>query len=201
MLHLAALDSKERAAIFLVCHGAQTDHTNQQGEAPMHIAAIQGLHNLVQVLLEYGADPNLQTNLKMEPPHMVALRNMDTPPLSRGSPLMTPTSTLGALTALSSIVSPRSADSNQSNQFDSLQELNQLTKNSPLIPHVIPPARLSNNPFGDSDDEDTKPSSYHLSPYSSPPRVESNPSTPSGQSPQVSHTHLSLLINVGVSFS
>ena len=168
----------------------------------MHIAAIQGLHNLVQVLLEYGADPNLQTNLKVESPHMVALKNMATPPLSHGSPLMSPTSTLGALTALSSIVSSRSADSNQLNQFDSLQELNQLTKSSPLIPHAMPPARLSNNPFGDSDDEDTKPSNYHLSPYTSPPpSVENNPSTPSRQSPQVSHTHISILINVGVSFS
>ena len=159
----------------------------------MHIAAIQGLHNLVQVLLEYGADPNLQTNLKMESPHMVALKNMATPPLSRGSPLMSPTSTLGALSALSSIVSSGSPNSNQSNQFDSHQELNQLTKNSPLIPHAMVPARLSNNPFGDSDDEDNKPSSYRLSPYSSPPpRVESNPSTPSGHSPQVSYTCLSL---------
>ena len=166
----------------------------------MHIAAIQGLHNLVQVLLEYGADPNIQTNLKVEPPHMVALKNIATPPLSRGSPLMSPTSTLGALTALS-IVSSRSADSNQSNQFDSLQELNQLTKSSSLVPQVMPLAPHSTNPFGDSDDEDTKPSRRHLSPYTSPPLVESNPSTPSRQSPQVSHTHLSLLINVDTSFS
>lgn len=64
LLHRAALEGLEAAAIFLVHHGAITNHKNIQGETPIHIAAKNGLHRLVEVLLQNGADPNLQTALK-----------------------------------------------------------------------------------------------------------------------------------------
>lgn len=67
LLHQATISSNEAAAIFLVRHGSLVNHCNQQGEAPIHIAATNGLSELVKVLLQYGADPNLQTKLKELP--------------------------------------------------------------------------------------------------------------------------------------
>lgn len=78
LLHRAALEEREAAAIFLVHHGAITNHKNIQGETPIHIAARNGLHRLVEVLLQNGADPNLQTALKPKPNPMAP------PPLSLG---------------------------------------------------------------------------------------------------------------------
>ena len=76
LLHRAALEHNEGAAVFLVHHGAIANHKNKQGETPIHVAAMNGLHQLVKVLLENGADPNLQTALKPKPHPMVP------PPLS-----------------------------------------------------------------------------------------------------------------------
>ena len=50
LLHQAAISSNEAAAIFLVHHSAAVNHCNQQGEAPIHIAATNGLDRLVKVL-------------------------------------------------------------------------------------------------------------------------------------------------------
>lgn len=69
LLHRAALECNEAAAIFLVHHRAVPNHRNTHGEAPIHLAAQNGLHKLVEVLLQNGADPNLQTALKsIKPP-------------------------------------------------------------------------------------------------------------------------------------
>ena len=107
LLHNAAFESNEAAAVFLVHHGAVPNLKNVLGEAPIHIAAKHGLHRLVEVLLQYGADPNLQTALKPKPPtpapmtspvpHSMAasMRAEDITP-----DVMSPT-TLGALSALS----------------------------------------------------------------------------------------------------
>lgn len=76
LLHRAALEGMEAAAIFLVHHGAITNHKNRQEETPIHIAAKKGLHRLVEVLLRNGADPNLQTALKPKPNPVIP------PPLS-----------------------------------------------------------------------------------------------------------------------
>lgn len=64
LLHKAALQSNEAAAVFLVHHGAVPNGKNNDGEAPVHIAARNGLDQLVKVLLQHGADPNLQTAIK-----------------------------------------------------------------------------------------------------------------------------------------
>ena len=61
LLHWMAAESNEAAAIFLVHHGAATNHANRLGETPVHVAASRGLHRLVSVLLQHGADPNVQT--------------------------------------------------------------------------------------------------------------------------------------------
>jgi len=67
LLHRAAQESSEAAAVFLVQHRAQPNPKNAQGEAPIHIAAKNGLHQLVEILLQHGADPNIQTALKPKP--------------------------------------------------------------------------------------------------------------------------------------
>lgn len=100
LLHRAAQESKEAAAVFLVHHRALTNPTNTQGEAPIHIAARNGLSQLVRVLLQYSADPNLQTTLK--PKQMKRPSPLMTSPVSNEFPpsVLSPT-TLGALSALS----------------------------------------------------------------------------------------------------
>ena len=49
LLHKAALLSNEAAAVFLVHHGAVPNGKNSEGEAPIHIAARNGLDHLVKV--------------------------------------------------------------------------------------------------------------------------------------------------------
>ena len=78
-----------------------------QGEAPIHIAAKHGLHRLVEVLLQYGADPNLQTALKpkpkAKPPTPIPIQSPSHAAATRlddiTSAILSP-STLGALSAL-----------------------------------------------------------------------------------------------------
>ena len=107
LLHNAALNSNEAAAVFLVHHGAVPNIKNMQGEAPIHIAAKHGLHRLVEVLLQYGADPNLQTALKpkpkAKPPTPIPIQSPSHAAATRlddiTSAILSP-STLGALSAL-----------------------------------------------------------------------------------------------------
>ena len=107
LLHNAALNSNEAAAVFLVHHGAVPNIKNMQGEAPIHIAAKHGLHRLVEVLLQYGADPNLQTALKpkpkAKPPTPIPIQSPSHTAATRlddiTSAILSP-STLGALSAL-----------------------------------------------------------------------------------------------------
>ena len=73
LLHRAAMEKNEAASIFLVHQGAVPNHKNSLGETPIHIAAQNGLHLLVKVLLQNGADPNLQTSLKPAKPPPLSL--------------------------------------------------------------------------------------------------------------------------------
>ena len=130
LLHKAALQSNEAAAVFLVHHGAVPNGKNNEGEAPIHIAARNGLDQLVKVLLQHGADPNLQTAVKpkqappplsLPPAEAGSESNVSTAASSMtrldecggggaasgvqmGGGMVSPT-TLGALSALSSVTS------------------------------------------------------------------------------------------------
>ena len=124
ILHKAALQSNEAAAVFLVHHGAVPNGKNNEGEAPIHIASRNGLDRLVMVVLQHGADPNLQTAIKpkhapppltLSPAEAGTSSNVSTAASSMtkldeyaaaggqvGGGMMSPTA-LGALSALSSV--------------------------------------------------------------------------------------------------
>ena len=59
LLHAAAASALETAGLFLVSHHAQLNIMNNHGETPLHIAARNGLRDLVATLLSMGADPNV----------------------------------------------------------------------------------------------------------------------------------------------
>ena len=63
LLHVAAQEERETAALFLLYHGAHTSVFNKQGLAPLHIAAGTGLVKLTTALLEKSASPNLRTKV------------------------------------------------------------------------------------------------------------------------------------------
>ena len=190
LLHLCAMESNESAAIFLVRHGGGVNNINKSGEAPIHIAAIEGLHILVKILLQYGADPNLQTSIKpISQPLVTVSSGNNSPQLLR----MSPTLTLGNLSALSSIVSDNSNQSyelggNYETGLSSLQQLSELSGSSshlmtnPIIssiPYQAPHKPTTSNPFGDDSDDEiqkTPTPTYRLSPYSS--RAGSGRSSP-----------------------
>ena len=48
---MAAASGRQEAGLFLASHGAQPNHTNKQGEMPLHVAARKGLARLVSELL------------------------------------------------------------------------------------------------------------------------------------------------------
>ena len=130
LLHKAAIQSNEAAAVFLVHHGAVPNGKNNDGEAPVHIAARNGLDQLVKELLQHGADPNLQTAIKpkqappplsLPPAETGSESNLSTAASSMtkldeygggggasgvqvGGGMVSPT-TLGALSALSTVTS------------------------------------------------------------------------------------------------
>ena len=53
LLHLAGVQHRENAALFLAGHGAEPNVTNKLGETPLHSACRSGLMNLVSKLLHW----------------------------------------------------------------------------------------------------------------------------------------------------
>lgn len=148
ILQRAELQRNDTAAIFLLNHGANPNHCNQRGESPLHLAAVEDLPRVAQVLLDAGADPNFQTSLL---------------PLStgrgggRGSLVVSDSPSLpsptGCRDTAADLVSPTA--------LNALSALSALTgePNEPFPPRSSPglvqnlPTKGS-NPFGDSSDED-----------------------------------------------
>lgn len=52
LLHMSAASKNESAGLFLIDRGAQVNHTNNNGESPLHIASKNGLVQLVDKLLK-----------------------------------------------------------------------------------------------------------------------------------------------------
>lgn len=78
LLHLCARKSLENAALFLVRKQAKINLLNDEGETVLHIACENGLSRLVSLLLERGADPNVQTSKatnSQTPMHKAILNN------------------------------------------------------------------------------------------------------------------------------
>ncbi|XP_025406363.1 rabankyrin-5 isoform X2 [Sipha flava] len=61
MLHIVADESLEEAALFITSHCNNINYTNKLGESALHVACKRGLSRLVRRLLEFQANPNLQT--------------------------------------------------------------------------------------------------------------------------------------------
>ncbi|XP_050520840.1 rabankyrin-5 isoform X2 [Daktulosphaira vitifoliae] len=61
MLHIVAEEGLEEAALFITSHCNNINYTNRKGESALHIACKKGLSRLVRRLLEFQANPNLQT--------------------------------------------------------------------------------------------------------------------------------------------
>ncbi|KAL3858016.1 hypothetical protein ACJMK2_012632 [Sinanodonta woodiana] len=90
LLHLATRASNDKAGIFLANSKAKTNHTNNKGETALHIACEKGLTRLVKVLLDRGANPNIQTLKPVHPTtglQMNLLMEEEAPPVSQQTPL------------------------------------------------------------------------------------------------------------------
>ncbi|CAF3345195.1 unnamed protein product [Rotaria socialis] len=63
LLHKCARHHYQSAGIYLIEKGANINHMNKQGETALHLTSQFGLEQLTNVLLEHGANPNIQTYL------------------------------------------------------------------------------------------------------------------------------------------
>ncbi len=83
---LDATDYERKTALHYCCHkavgvelllsyGANPNIQDADGNAPMHLAAIEGFDRVIETLLEYDADPNLANCWKKLPIHYLAMKN------------------------------------------------------------------------------------------------------------------------------
>ncbi|UJR21238.1 hypothetical protein I4U23_024333 [Adineta vaga] len=63
LLHKCARHQYQSAGLYLIKKGASINHTNKQGETALHLTSQYGLEKMTHVLLEHGANPNLQTHV------------------------------------------------------------------------------------------------------------------------------------------
>lgn len=66
LLHFCCKERNEAAGIFLTSHGAKVNSCNNRGETALHLAAFNGLANLVLELLKHGANCNLMTSASFD---------------------------------------------------------------------------------------------------------------------------------------
>jgi len=59
VLHWAAIKGQAEAAALLIQHGALIDQMNMNGAMPLHLAISYSHKNVITVLLDNGADPNV----------------------------------------------------------------------------------------------------------------------------------------------
>lgn len=69
-LYTACLNRNVPAAAELLKNGADPNAANREGYTPLHIGALQGGFDIVQLLLKNGADPNVTNNRAQTPLHM-----------------------------------------------------------------------------------------------------------------------------------
>lgn len=74
-LHVAAMNNQVEAAKVLISKGASVNLTaaTEGGETPLHLTAMKGHRDMVDLLLDHGADINAQTS-GFDPPALIAAR-------------------------------------------------------------------------------------------------------------------------------
>uniref|UniRef100_A0A8D8RKA9 Rabankyrin-5 n=2 Tax=Cacopsylla melanoneura TaxID=428564 RepID=A0A8D8RKA9_9HEMI len=65
LLHQLVAEGREYPAIFLCPHASNLDHQDQRGFTALHLAAQNGMLNLVTQLIKCGANINVQTSLAL----------------------------------------------------------------------------------------------------------------------------------------
>lgn len=173
LLHRASFEGNESAAIFLVRHGANIDSVNEDGEAPIHIAAIKGLHCLTKMLLMNDANPNLSTNRKPVQPPSQPLSAATPPSIHVNSspqsfnPVLPDSTQTAYSSTMNSLVSTSSKVPD--NPFDDFTSLDQLSALGQQI-EKTPSLAGSTNPFGDDSDEEDHSSAVPVTTMANKPQ-------------------------------
>ena len=177
LLHKAANMCREEVGVFLVRHEASPNLTNANGEAPMHLSALNDLPQLAEELLLHGADPNSQTNLKTHPrSNSVASEPFVTPEYKAepSSPLQS-----RSQTGLTSVSRPLGLPPEIESVSSTLSALTGMAMTSSAEPIGYEPtgysiSKINTNPFGSEEDIQVKsPSLQGLS--GSTDRIQDSP--------------------------
>jgi len=154
LLHKASAMCREEIGVFLVRHEASPNLTNANGEAPMHIAALNDLPQFAEELLLHGADPNSQTNLKKHPRSSSVVSESAFSPEHKAkasSPLQS-----RSQTGLSSFSRPLGVPPEIESVSNTLSALTGMGMTSYAEPTAYEPqytiSKISTNPFGSEED-------------------------------------------------
>ena len=156
LLHKAANMCREEIGVFLVRHEASPNLTNANGEAPMHLAALNDLPQLAEELLLHGADPNSQTNLKMRGSVASELTGTPENKAEPSSPLQA-----RSQTGLTSTPRPLGLPPEIESVSSTLSALTGMAMTSSAEPMGYEPtgytiSKINTNPFGSEEDVKVK---------------------------------------------
>lgn len=155
LLHKAANMCREEVGVFLVRHEASPNLTNVNGEAPMHLSALNDLPQLVEELLLHGADPNSQTNLKTRP-RSSSTASEPMAPMEYKAESSSPAQTRSQI-GLSSLSRPLGLPPEIESVSNTLSALTGMAMTSSAEPIGYEPSgytisKISTNPFGSEED-------------------------------------------------
>ena len=162
LLHKAANMCREEIGVFLVRHEASPNLTNANGEAPMHLSALNDLPQLAEELLLHGADPNSQTNLKMRPRSSSVATELTSTPEYKAEPSSPLQSR--SQTGLTSTPRPLALPPEIESVSSTLSALTGMAMMSSAEPIGYEPtgytiSKMNANPFGSEEDIEVKPPS------------------------------------------
>lgn len=177
LLHKASNICREEIGVFLVRHEASPNLTNANGEAPMHLSALNDLPLLAEELLLHGADPNSQTNLKTRPrSSSVASEPMGTSEYRAEASSPAPSRNQ---TSLSSVARPLGLPPGIESVSSTLSALTGMAMTSTMEPAGYETSgysisKISTNPFDSEEDTEMRPSSMQ-GVHESSDRIQDSP--------------------------